>query len=147
MALLQVLRPAPVVWSIGYLLVIRLVATTCCVGTGTIGGVFTPTLFAGAAAGLIFGGILQLSHPLLFSMVGMSVFLSAVTRAPWMSAFMAVELTGEWHLLPLLLIGNLLSWSVACRLSPHSLYAIATPDPTDETIPFMAAPAVQPAMK
>lgn len=147
MALLEIFRPAPVMWTIGSLLVIRLVATTCCVGTGTIGGVFTPTLFAGAAAGLIFGGILHLSHPLLFAVVGLSVFLSAVTHAPWMSAFMAAELTAQWHLLPLFMIGNLLSYSVACRLSPHSLYAIATPDPTDETIPFMAESDVHPALK
>jgi chloride channel protein, CIC family len=134
MALLETLGPVQAAWSIGGLLAVRLVATTCCVGAGTVGGVFTPTLFAGAAGGLIVGLVMHVSQPVLFAVVGLSVFMSAVTHAPWMSSFMAAELTGQWHLLPLLLIGNMISLIVARRLSPHSLYAIATPEPTDETI-------------
>jgi CIC family chloride channel protein len=147
MALLETLGAAPVILTIGYLLVIRLVATTCCAGAGTAGGMFTPTLFVGAAAGLIVGALLHVSQPVLFAVIGLSVFLSAVTHAPWMSAFMAAELTGQWHLLPLLLMGNILSREFARSLSSHSLYAIATPEPTDETIPFMAPPSLHSAMK
>lgn len=134
MALHETLRSSPVDWTIGSLLVLRLVATTCCVGAGTVGGVFTPTLFAGAAAGLLGAGLLHASQPIVFAVIGLSAFLSAVTHAPWMSVFMAAELTGEWRLLPLLFAASIVSWSVARRLSSHSLYAIATPLPTDDAI-------------
>jgi CIC family chloride channel protein len=146
-ALLETLRSTPVGWSLGCLLLIRLIATICCVGTGTVGGVFTPTLFTGAAVGLIFGSFLHVSQPVFFAVIGLSVFLSAVTHAPWMSLFMSVELTGQWHLIPLLLIGNMLSSYIARSLSSHSLYAIATPDPIDETIPFSWSSTAQSALK
>ena len=134
-ALRETLRSSAIDWSIASLLVLRLIATTCCVCVGTVGGVFTPTLFAGAAAGFLGASLLHASQPTSFAIIGLSAFLSAVTHAPWMSIFMAAELTGQWHLLPLLFVSSLLSCAVARRLSPHSLYAIATPEPTDETVP------------
>jgi chloride channel protein, CIC family len=112
-------------------LALRLIATTFCVGTGTVGGVFTPTLFAGAAIGLVAGQMLHLSQPVLFAVFGLGCFLSAVTHAPWMASFMAVELTGEWHLLPVVIVCNLLASFVAHRISPRSLYAIASHEPLD----------------
>jgi CIC family chloride channel protein len=46
-----------------------------------------------------------------------------------MAAWMAVELTGEWHLLAILLPCCLLASRVARTISHQSLYAIASPDP------------------
>ena len=129
-ALLGTLQRAPLVSSVVAVLLFRLVATTACVGTGTVGGVFTPTLFAGAAMGLLVGNLLHVPQPVLLAMVGLSAFLAGVTHAPWMAAFMAVELTGQWHLLPVFLVLNLLAKAVASLISSHSLYAIATPAPT-----------------
>lgn len=128
-ALMQTLSGRQMLSSVLALLVLRLLATTACVGAGTVGGVFTPTLFAGAALGLITGDLLHVAQPVLMAVVGMSAFLAGVTHAPWMTAFMVVELTGQWHLLPLLLLLNLPVTRVAAFLSSRSLYAIATPDP------------------
>ncbi len=111
------------------LLVLRLLATSACVGAGTVGGVFTPTLFAGALLGAIFARVLPVGDPVIFALVAMSCLIAAATHAPLMATFMAVELTGEWHLLPLLFAANLLAWQVAKRLSPAALYAIATDRP------------------
>ena len=129
MALLKTLQGAPLVSGIVVILIFRLVATTTCVGAGTVGGVFTPTLFVGAALGLLAGSLLHVSQPVLLATVGMSAFLAGVTHAPWMAAFMAAELTGQWHLLPVFLVLNYLARTVAGRISPRSLYAIATPAP------------------
>ena len=128
-ALLDVLQSSPAVNAILILLALRLTATAFCVGTGTVGGVFTPTLFAGSAIGLLAGRLLHVPNPLLFALLGMACLMAAVTHAPWMAAFMAVELTGQWHLLPLLLLCTLIAWQVARYLSPDSLYALATPQP------------------
>jgi len=81
---------------------------------------------------LIVGHLLQVAHPLLLAVVGMSVLLGAVTQAPLMASLMAVELTGQWHLLVLLVPLNFLACRIARALSPHSLYAIATPTPLEE---------------
>jgi CIC family chloride channel protein len=127
--LLHVMQGSPTIHAIWILLALRLSATTFCVGTGTVGGVFTPTLFAGSAIGLLFGHLMHTPSPLFLAVLGMSCLLAAVTQAPWMAAFMAVELTGQWSLFPLLLPCSLVAWQVARRGSLHSLYALATPEP------------------
>ena len=121
-ALLETLTGTPALRSIAFLLLLRLLATTVCVGTGTVGGVFTPTLFAGAALGLAAGHLLHVAQPELLAIAGLSAFLAAITHAPVMAGMMAVELTGHYELLPGLLALNLGAWFVAKRLSPHSLY-------------------------
>ena len=130
-ALTEALRN-PALPSIGLILIVRLVATTFCVGSGTVGGVFTPTLFAGAAAGMLAAHLVGAAQPALLGVFGLSTLLAAVTHAPLMASFMAVELTGQWQLWPALVILNLLADFVAQKLSPHSLYHIATPTPTEE---------------
>jgi CIC family chloride channel protein len=121
-ALLETLTDAPMLGSIAFFLLLRLLATTICVGTGTVGGVFTPTLFAGAALGLAAGHSLHVAQPVLLAIAGLGAFLAAVTHAPVMASLMAVELTGQYELLPLLLALNFGAWFVAKRLSPRSLY-------------------------
>ncbi len=133
-ALTRTLASAPVVSTITTVLLFRLVATVACVGTGTVGGVFTPTLFAGAALGLLAGHLLHAPQLTLMAMVGLSTLLAGVTHAPWMASFMAVELTGQWHLLPLFVVLNLLASHVARGISPRSQYGIATPVPTEAVL-------------
>lgn len=119
--------------SLAVLLVLRTLATTLCVGTGTVGGVFTPTLFTGGALGAL--AAYALVHfavpvdPTMFAIAGMSALIAAATHAPLMASFIGVELTGDWRLLPALLILNTLAWLLARRLSSDALYAIATQTP------------------
>ena len=126
-ALATTLTGSPMLLAILSLLAFRLLATTACVGTGTVGGVFTPTLFAGAGLGLFVARATHVPGPLLLTIVGLAVFLAAVTHAPWMASFMAVELTGQWHLLLLLLPLSMIAVAVARRFSSESLYGIASP--------------------
>jgi chloride channel protein, CIC family len=42
---------------------------------------------------------------------------------------MAVELTGQWHLLPVILPCTLFASFIARKISSESLYAIASPEP------------------
>lgn len=119
--------------ALGALLILRMLATTLCVGTGTVGGVFTPTLFTGGALGALAGSALVYfavpADPALFAIAGMSALIAAATHAPLMASFVAVELTGDWRLLPVLLVLNTLAWLLARRLSSDALYAIATQTP------------------
>lgn len=130
--LFRVLQSEPGMRITLLLLLTRLIATTFCVGTGAIGGVFTPTVFVGSALGLLAGHLLHVSNPVFFAVLGMGCMLAAATHAPLMSAFMAVELTGQWLLLPAMMVCSLIASQVARRVSPRSLYALATPQPTEE---------------
>jgi CIC family chloride channel protein len=120
------------VLSIAGVLAWRIAATTFCVGTGTVGGVFTPTLFAGAAIGLAAGHLLHQPEPLILAVCGMAILMAAVTHAPMMAALMAVELTGQWHLVPVIIPCTLLASFVARTILRNSLYGIASPEPADE---------------
>jgi CIC family chloride channel protein len=119
--------------SLATLLVLRTLATTFCVGAGTVGGVFTPTLFTGGALGALAAYVLvhfaMPADPTLFAIAGMSALIAAATHAPLMASFVAVELTGDWRLLPALLVLNTLAWLLARQLSSDALYAIASQTP------------------
>jgi CIC family chloride channel protein len=120
--------------SLATILLLRLFATTVCVGCGTVGGVFTPTLFAGGALGALAAyALAHLTHapadPVLWAIAGMSALIAAATHAPLMAACMAAELTGDWRLLPGLLVLDVLAWLLARQLSSEALYAIATQSP------------------
>ena len=128
-ALLGMLRNETMLLGILSVLACRLVATIFCVGTGTIGGVFTPTLFTGAAIGLAAGHLLHNPEPTTLAICGMGLLMAAVTHAPLMASLMAVELTGQWHLLTIILPCNLLSSFIARTISRESLYSIASPKP------------------
>ncbi len=119
----------PLLW----LLLSRLAASLACVWTGTIGGVFTPTLFAGGAAGALLAAYLPGGSAHLWAIAGMSFLVAAVTHAPLMSACMVVELTGDWTLLPLLLPLNFLCSRIARSLSPRGMYALASESPANRS--------------
>jgi CIC family chloride channel protein len=126
-ALLGILQNKMMLPAIVSVLACRLAATTFCVGTGTVGGVFTPTLFTGAALGLAAGHLLHNPEPAILAICGMGLLMAAVTHAPWMAALMAIELTGQWHLLGVILPCCLLASLIARTISRESLYAIASP--------------------
>ncbi len=128
-ALEGILQNKTMLLGIFSVLTFRLVATTFCVGTGTVGGVFTPTLFAGAAIGLATGQVLHNPEPSILAVCGMGLLMAAVTHAPFMATLMAIELTGQWHLLPVILPCNLLASLIARTISGESLYDIASPTP------------------
>ena len=84
------------------ILLLKLVATAAAFGSGVVGGVFTPTLFIGAAIGMLYGQtVLYLapdlrSDPAMYGLVGMGSFIAATTGAPVMAILMAFELTLDY---------------------------------------------------
>ena len=125
-ALLGILQAHPAFRILALVFVLRLGTTMLCAGTGTVGGVFTPTLFAGGALGLLVCQAVHGTHAVLFAVIGMGALLAAATQAPWMASLMTAELTGAWTIFPLVLVCNLMAWQIARKLSRHSLYAIAS---------------------
>ena len=106
----------------------KLVATLATVGSGAVGGVFTPTLFLGASAGAAFGLALRQLHvgedlPITtFAVVGMGGMLSATTRSPLLAMIMVYEICLDYSLMPPLMLGCVMSILVARKLHPESIY-------------------------
>jgi chloride channel protein, CIC family len=109
------------------LFVAKLVATSITVGSGAVGGVFTPTLFLGAAAGSIFGNVLHRAlgtgaPPETFALVGMGAMLAATTHSPLLAMLMLFELSLNYSLMPALMLACAIATLVARRLHPESIY-------------------------
>jgi len=120
-------------WSvIAFVLVFKLAAIAATTGSGAPGGVFTPTLFTGAAAGALAAaalaaiGVTTTPEP-MYAVVGMGVLLAATTHAPVMAALMVFEMTGQYALLPMLLPACVLATLVSRRIEPLSVYGLLGP--------------------
>jgi len=109
----------------------KLVATLCSVGSGTVGGVFTPTLFVGAAAGAFAGGSLhQIGFAdtipaAAFTLVGMGAVLAATLHSPLLAMIMAFEISGNYSMVPALMLACAVSSMVARSIHPDSVYSEA----------------------
>jgi CIC family chloride channel protein len=107
----------------------KLIATLISVGSGAVGGVFTPTLFLGAGLGSMVGYTLQDWHlapahvtPGIFALVGMGSVLAATTRSPLLAIIMILEISLNYSLMPPLMLGCAVSTLVSRRLHPNSIY-------------------------
>jgi CIC family chloride channel protein len=113
---------------LGGLFLAKLIATLATVGSGAVGGVFTPTLFLGAGVGAIFGLGLREFHlaeelPIAaFAVVGMGSMLSATLRSPLLAMIMVFEISLDYSLMPPLMLACVVSILVAGKLHRESIY-------------------------
>lgn len=113
-------------------LVFKVIATAATVGSGAVGGIFTPTLFVGAAFGFLFGqGMHELwphavSAPFTYAMVGMGAFLAAATSAPLMAILMIFEMTLSYQVMLPLMLSCVVSYFIARSMEGTSMYEITT---------------------
>lgn len=122
----------PGTWqALGIVLGCKLLATGATFGSGAVGGVFTPTLFTGAALGYLFGELCALGlpgwglEPSAFGLVGMGAFLAATTGAPVMAVMMIFELTLNYQILMPVVLAGILSYYICRSITSHSLYGDA----------------------
>jgi CIC family chloride channel protein len=106
----------------------KVVATVVTLGFGGSGGVFTPTLFIGAALG---GGLGVIGaqvvpgdviHPHAWALVGMAGLVAGATRAPLTAIFMVFEMTNDYSYVVPLMIVAVIAFVTAKRYSAHGLY-------------------------
>ncbi|MBI5385782.1 MAG: ClcB-like voltage-gated chloride channel protein [Verrucomicrobia bacterium] len=124
----EILRqPLPLLALIEILLA-RLLATVFTVGAGAVGGVFTPTLFLGAALGSVLGSGLHelgLASTLpvgAFALVGMGSMLAATTHSPLLAIIVIFELSMNYSVMPPLMLACAVSTLVARGLHKDSVY-------------------------
>jgi CIC family chloride channel protein len=99
-----------VLWFLLILLVGKLFATSLTLGIGGSGGIFAPSLFAGATAGTAFGIIAHhafgsvVGSPAIYGVIAMGAVFAAAARAPLTSITSVLEMTGNFGLtLPVML--------------------------------------------
>lgn len=112
------------------LLVAKPLATTASVSSGSAGGVFTPSMFLGAALGgglasIFLGGVGADRVPVVgaCALVGMASVVAATTHGPLMASALAFEMSGDYALVVPLLLATALATATARALRPDSIYA------------------------
>ncbi|MFC1454495.1 chloride channel protein [Candidatus Undinarchaeota archaeon] len=118
-------------FSIGVLLVLavlKALATGFTLGSGGSGGVFSPTVYIGTmiggALGLFFSNYLSfgISDPMVYALVGMGAFFTAVTKAPLTGIIFISEISGNYHLLLPLMFSCALSYFIFSIFSESDIY-------------------------
>jgi CIC family chloride channel protein len=116
-------------WQLAAILLLaKFVATFSCYGFGGCGGIFSPTLFFGGMMGVLVAGLLSLEFVvtrgdmLTLAVVGMSACLGAVVWASVTGILIVFEMTQEFSLVPALMLGALVSQTIARRLNQHNFY-------------------------
>lgn len=124
----SLLRESPPAAEVTRLLGLKVLATAVAVGTSTVGGVFTPTLFIGASVGWLFGDLLRVAtagvqtEPVIFAALGMGAFLAGTTHAPLTAILMIFEMTLARDLLFPLIGVAMAARYVSAAIRPKSVY-------------------------
>ncbi len=107
----------------------KILATSVTLNTGGSGGLFTPSLYVGAAAGSGFGGLLLLLFPGLhlsaepYALVGMGSVIAGALNAPMTGILMVWEMTDNSSIMLPLMLSVVVSHMVARRMERDSLYS------------------------
>lgn len=116
-------------YALALLAIGKIVATSITLNSGGSGGVFTPSLYVGAATGGAFGSLLSTAfpslglHPEAYALVGMGAMVAGATGAPITGILIVFEMTNDYAIMLPLMMATVIGFMVARRLSPDSLYS------------------------
>jgi H+/Cl- antiporter ClcA len=105
-------------------MILRMLGSIICFNTGAAGGVFAPALAAGASIGSYAASVAELvgSNANILILSGMVGFLTGITRTPFTSAILVLEMTDRHSVIFHLLLAALISNIAALIIDRHSLY-------------------------
>jgi chloride channel protein, CIC family len=106
---------------------LKLAASALCAGAGIPGGLFTPSLFYGAALGGAFGEIIARiwpghAPPGALALVGMAGVLAGTTHAVVSSVLILFEMTADYGVILPLMLCAAVAAVVSRGIEPDSLY-------------------------
>ncbi|HTQ27650.1 MAG TPA: chloride channel protein [Puia sp.] len=107
-----------------YVPLLRMGGSALSFTTGAAGGIFAPSLSAGASIGSLISGWMHLSNDNtnLLILSGMVAFLTGVTRTPFTSAILVLEMTDRHNLIFHLMLAGMIAGIVSMVVDRHSLY-------------------------
>lgn len=121
---------APVTGFLLFLFAAKLFATSVSLGSGSSGGIFSPSLFMGAAIGGAFAAGLNALHvPLTigipgFAMVGMAAMVGGGTGAVMTAVTMIFEMTRDYGIVMPMIVAVALAVGVRRLLSRENIYTV-----------------------
>ena len=113
-----------------FLFAAKLFATSASLGSGSSGGIFSPSLFMGAAIGGSFAAALRAFHVPLpidvpsFAMVGMAAMVGGGTGAVMTAVAMIFEMTRDYGIVMPMIVAVAVAVGVRRLLSRESIYTI-----------------------
>ena len=117
-------------WLLGLLCVCKALATSLSLGSGSSGGIFSPSLFMGATLGGSFAALLnaaglpiQLSVP-AFAMVGMGAMVGGGTGAVMTAVTMIFEMTLDYSIVMPMIVAVAMSIGTRRVLSRETIYTL-----------------------
>lgn len=117
-------------WVIVALVFLKILATAITLGSGGSGGIFAPSLFIGALLGEAFG---LLAHKVIpgmaippgaFALVGMASVFAGTSQAPISAILLLFEMTGNYKILPPLMITCVISAMMVRWKTKYSIYTL-----------------------
>ena len=117
-------------WLLGLLSVCKALATSLSLGSGSSGGIFSPSLFMGATLGGGFAALMnavgfpvQLSVP-AFAMVGMGAMVGGGTGAVMTAVTMIFEMTLDYSIVMPMIVAVAMSIGARRMLSRETIYTL-----------------------
>lgn len=109
------------------IVLLKVVATSSTFGAGGVGGIFAPSLFVGANAGLFFAKVANLAgikhlENANFALVGMAGMIAGIIHAPLTAIFLIAELTRGYELFIPLMIVSTISFATIKNFERNSVY-------------------------
>ncbi|MBS1607104.1 MAG: chloride channel protein [Bacteroidetes bacterium] len=107
-----------------YLPILRIVGMSFSFTSGAAGGIFAPALSAGATVGATLSDWMHLSaaDTNILILSGMTAFLTGVTRTPFTSAILVLEMTDRHNVIFHLMLAGMVAGLVSMIVDKHSLY-------------------------
>jgi H+/Cl- antiporter ClcA len=107
-----------------YLPILRLFGSVISFSTGASGGVFAPSLSTGASIGSVFAGWFHLSasDTNLLILCGMTASLTGITRSPFTSSILVIEMTNSHSIIFYVMLTALLANIVSKIVSKLYFY-------------------------
>jgi len=107
-----------------YMPLMRIAGSIISFSTGAAGGVFAPALASGASIGAVMGEWFHVSanNVNLLILAGMVGFLTGITRTPFTSAILVLEMTDRHNVIFHLMLAGMVASLVAYLVDRHSFY-------------------------
>ncbi len=121
---------------------VRIAGPIISFNTGAAGGVFAPALTAGASIGAFISQLFDVigSNANILILSGMVGFLTGVTRTPFTSAILVLEMTDRHSVIFHLMLAGLISNLAALLVDKHSFYEQLKKGYIEEALAFGPSP-------
>lgn len=126
--------PLLILVFLGFIILLKPIASAITIGAGGSGGIFAPSLYVGGILGFVFAYAknmlgfhipLPLAH---FTLVAMCGLMSGVQHAPLSAIFLIAEITGGYELFVPLMFVSAISYITTSYFQKDSLYKMQLKD-------------------